>query len=475
MRVFFVEEPNNGVEVVNFNDVGTFTESEPQKYYEYSGAQLGGDGILAPGETSGAKTWEFALNGATEFQFSVLVWTAVPDPGAYSVHLTRVSAGSDHTCAMARTASSTAGATTSPAGSATARGPTARLPWWCRHRRASRSRASRPVPHTCADGSDGKVYCWGLNFFGQLGDGTNDRALDARGGAGTGGRGALGRRGRCLAHLRPWLGRRALLLGRERRRPAWRRHDDRQLDPRGGAGTGGRHALGRRGRCLAHLRPRSGGKVYCWGYNADGQLGDGTDTSRLTPVAVEAPEGVVLSGVVARLYHTCAEGSDGKVYCWGWNGFGQLGDGRRPTARRRWRCRPGGRRALGRRGRWRSHLRRGLGRQARTAGAGTAPASSATARTPSAWTPVAVQAPAGVVLSGVSAGEAHTCARSTAGPVSMLGRQRLRPARQWEDGRQQRPRHRRGHALSALDHREAAPGAGASRRSPVRGTGNFFS
>jgi len=37
---------------------------------------------------------------------------------------------------------------------------------------------------------------------------------------------------------------------------------------------------------------------------------------------------VVLSGVSAGNLHTCAHGSDGKVYCWGYNGSGQLGDGR---------------------------------------------------------------------------------------------------------------------------------------------------
>ena len=44
-------------------------------------------------------------------------------------------------------------------------------------------------------------------------------------------------------------------------------------------------------------------------------------------MAVQAPAGVVLSGVEAGSYHTCADGSDGKVYCWGDNGSGQLGDG----------------------------------------------------------------------------------------------------------------------------------------------------
>ncbi len=72
----------------------------------------------------------------------------------------------------------------------------------------------------------------------------------------------------------------------------------------------------------------SDGKLYCWGYNSSGQLGDGTTTDRSTPVAVQAPEGVVLSGVVAGGAHTCAEGSDDELYCWGLNFSGQLGDGR---------------------------------------------------------------------------------------------------------------------------------------------------
>ena len=50
VRVFFVDEPNNGVEVLNHDGEATFTGSEPQKYYEYSGGILGEDGVLEPGE-----------------------------------------------------------------------------------------------------------------------------------------------------------------------------------------------------------------------------------------------------------------------------------------------------------------------------------------------------------------------------------------------------------------------------------------
>ena len=71
----------------------------------------------------------------------------------------------------------------------------------------------------------------------------------------------------------------------------------------------------------------SSAALKCWGRNDEGQLGDGTDTDRATPVDV-----VGLSSDVANVAlggrHTCAiTGTLGGVKCWGLNGFGQLGDG----------------------------------------------------------------------------------------------------------------------------------------------------
>lgn len=66
------------------------------------------------------------------------------------------------------------------------------------------------------------------------------------------------------------------------------------------------------------------GTVQCWGRNSDGQLGDGTTTSRSAPVAVKDLSGV--SALAVGFYHTCALLESGIVQCWGRNSNGQLGD-----------------------------------------------------------------------------------------------------------------------------------------------------
>lgn len=68
------------------------------------------------------------------------------------------------------------------------------------------------------------------------------------------------------------------------------------------------------------------GGVKCWGYNGYGQLGDGTTTDRTAPVDVVGLSGDVIA-LAAGQYHTCAVTSTGGVKCWGYNGYGQLGDG----------------------------------------------------------------------------------------------------------------------------------------------------
>ncbi len=67
------------------------------------------------------------------------------------------------------------------------------------------------------------------------------------------------------------------------------------------------------------------GKAYCWGANANGQLGNGTTTSSAAPVAVAG--GQVFEMIAASDSTTCGVTPSGEGYCWGAGGSGQLGNG----------------------------------------------------------------------------------------------------------------------------------------------------
>lgn len=68
------------------------------------------------------------------------------------------------------------------------------------------------------------------------------------------------------------------------------------------------------------------GGVKCWGHNSYGQLGDGTNSTPTSPVDVTGLSGRVVSLAVGER-HTCAVMDTGSLKCWGENQRGQLGDG----------------------------------------------------------------------------------------------------------------------------------------------------
>ncbi len=67
------------------------------------------------------------------------------------------------------------------------------------------------------------------------------------------------------------------------------------------------------------------GKVWAWGENTYGQLGDGTSTDRNTPTKVSGITGVLQ--ISAGANHSLARRLDGTVWAWGYNAKGELGDG----------------------------------------------------------------------------------------------------------------------------------------------------
>lgn len=127
--------------------------------------------------------------------------------------------------------------------------------------------------HTCALMESGAVKCWGNNTYGQLGDGsTTNRALP--------------------------------------------------VDVAGLGASATAIAAGVYHTCAI----TTGGGVACWGWNAYGQLGNGSTVTSSTPVAVQSLGGPA-TAIAAGWAHTCAVLASGDVKCWGWNVLGELGDG----------------------------------------------------------------------------------------------------------------------------------------------------
>ena len=71
----------------------------------------------------------------------------------------------------------------------------------------------------------------------------------------------------------------------------------------------------------------SDGNVYAWGTNVYGNLGDGSTSDSDTPVVVSLPSGVTAKAVSGGYESAYVIGSDGKLYAWGDNVYGELGNG----------------------------------------------------------------------------------------------------------------------------------------------------
>lgn len=177
--------------------------------------------------------------------------------------------------------------------------------------------------YTCGLTAGGAAYCWGLNGWGQLGDGTTtDRSSPVPVAGGLSFRVvSTGFRHSCAiaasGALQCWGLNRAGQLGDETTT------DRSSPVPVAGGLTFVAVSAGDFHTCGI----TTAGTAYCWGANGDGQLGDGSTTNRLTPTAVRMPNGISFAALNAGGFHTCGITAAGTVYCWGANSEGQLGDG----------------------------------------------------------------------------------------------------------------------------------------------------
>jgi alpha-tubulin suppressor-like RCC1 family protein len=179
---------------------------------------------------------------------------------------------------------------------------------------------------SCGLTGAGKAYCWGLNNVGQLGDGTTMRRLTPVAVAGShvftkltvGDASACAlaqdQRGWCWGHNA--LGQLADGSTATRRVRPVLIADNRQFT---GIAEGGDHGCG----------ILTSGATYCWGRTYSGAVGDGSPLRTSTVIRVPVPvvNGAGFKVINSGPQHTCALNGAGHAYCWGWNAGGQLGDG----------------------------------------------------------------------------------------------------------------------------------------------------
>ena len=183
--------------------------------------------------------------------------------------------------------------------------------------------------HTCALLTGGTVECWGSNQFGELGNGINSQPFipsqSSAPSAVTGLSGVVGLSGAgddiCAV----------LSNGTVK---CWGSNQSGSIGDPTAIGSSSSPVL------ISNVAGASGigssyshtcallavGTMKCWGYNVDGELGDGTTSNQLeAPVDVSGLSGV--TGVAVGHYHTCALVLSASVECWGRNDYGDLGNG----------------------------------------------------------------------------------------------------------------------------------------------------
>jgi alpha-tubulin suppressor-like RCC1 family protein len=173
--------------------------------------------------------------------------------------------------------------------------------------------------HSCGL-SSGSVYCWGDGEWGQLGTGSRDRSAVP-----------VAVPGLVNVTRLSTDGHRICALTQAGDAYCWGEivfdpvnyHPLFVLTPaRVAGGPFVELAVGRFHTCALTAQ----GAAFCWGDNWHGQLGQGqTVPNSVTPLPV--PGGITFRSLSAGGYHTCGVSLDGPTWCWGFNFDGELGDG----------------------------------------------------------------------------------------------------------------------------------------------------
>jgi alpha-tubulin suppressor-like RCC1 family protein len=177
--------------------------------------------------------------------------------------------------------------------------------------------------HTCAVKTGGTLYCWGLGTFGRLGNNSTESsslpAREASSGtdwsqvsAGSNHTCAVTDAGRLYCWGSGLNGRLGNNDTAESMVPV---SEATQAQDWAQVSAGGNHT------CAV----KADGRLFCWGVGSTGQLGDGASVERWVPVQESTAAGDWVS-VTSGMSHTCAAKLNGNVFCWGQGTNGQLGN-----------------------------------------------------------------------------------------------------------------------------------------------------
>ncbi|XP_072370328.1 RCC1 and BTB domain-containing protein 1 isoform X1 [Scyliorhinus torazame] len=184
-------------------------------------------------------------------------------------------------------------------------------------------------PHILLATKDGETYSWGLNSYGQLGNGTT-------------GPGSLPFLVSSMFYDKKAVevscgSNHSMVLTTEGEVYSWGYNNCGQV----GSGSTASQVTPRRvTHCLQNkwvvgiacgqissMAVLDNGEVYSWGYNGSGQLGTGINGNHLTPCRVTALQGICVLQITCGSAHTLALTDEGLLYAWGANTTGQLGIG----------------------------------------------------------------------------------------------------------------------------------------------------
>jgi len=302
----------------------------------FTSVSAGGDHSCALDELGTAFCWGSNAHAQVGSSIADPVAQSTPVASAGSMRFGALEAGGRHTCGLTHEGAAfcwgddrsgqLGGGTRSPTGSSSS--PVAVVGG------LSFSRLSLGGGHTCALDQDGRAYCWGLNRFGQLGDGSTEStaepvpvagslrfsSLDA-GAVHTCGLTELGD-AHCWGYNK------------------WSQLGNNASDEMCGVSRCGTRPVLIAGiPTLASLNAgglqscglTADGTAYCWGANLAGELGNAAVSELHSPTPVEVETTIGFGAVTGGEHSECAIDSGGAAYCWGSNSHGQLGDGRLGT------------------------------------------------------------------------------------------------------------------------------------------------